>query len=134
MSPEIRVVPDTNILISSVFWRGKPYEVISRGLKGEYILITSKEILEEFVNRLINKFGFPEDQLAKLIEAIFNNYHIVQKVSTLNVVRDPNDNKIIETAIDGRAKYIVTGDPDLTDIKEFQGIKILNPDEFLRLM
>ncbi len=132
--PEIRIVPDTNVLISSVFWRGKPHEVINRGLNGEYALITSKEILEEFLTKLINKFGFPQDQLSKLIETIFNDYHIVQKVSTLNVVRDPTDNKIIETAVDGGANYIVIGDPDLTDMKEFQGIKNLTPDKFLKLL
>jgi len=42
----IRVVPDTNILISSIFWRGKPYEVIKGGVEGKYILVTSREILE----------------------------------------------------------------------------------------
>ena len=68
------------------------------------------------------------------MKTIFDHFHIVQKISTLNVVRDPKDNKIVETAVDGGANYIVTGDPDLTDMKEFQGIKILTPNEFLKIL
>lgn len=130
--PTIRVVPDTNILISSVFWRGKPFQVIKFGLERKYDLITSTEILEEFVDKMLNKFGFPEDRLAEQMDIIFAHFQIVPKISTVNVVRDPKDNKVVETAIDGRANYIVSGDPDLTDLKEFRGIKILTPDEFLK--
>ncbi|MBI2659636.1 hypothetical protein HYX07_00565 [Candidatus Woesearchaeota archaeon] len=46
----IRVLPDTNIIISSVFWRGNPYEVIRRGILGEYQLVISAEILDEVVD------------------------------------------------------------------------------------
>ncbi len=58
----IRLVPDTNILISSVFWRGKPYEVIRKGIEGLYALLTSAEILEEFAGCMLNKFDFPEQE------------------------------------------------------------------------
>ncbi len=58
-----RVVPDTNIIISAIFWSGKPYQVITRGLKGEYQLVTSPEIIDEVVGKLRNKFNFPEDKI-----------------------------------------------------------------------
>ena len=43
------------------------------------------------------------------------------------------DNKIIECALDGKAEYIVTGDPDLLELEEFKGVKILTANEFLNL-
>ena len=59
----IRVVVDTNIIISSIFWRGKPYKVIRRGIIGDYQLVTSLEILDEVVDKLRNKFQFPEEKI-----------------------------------------------------------------------
>ncbi len=58
-----RVVLDTNIIISAVFWAGKPYEVMRKGLVGEYQPVTSPEIVEEVVEKLRNKFNFPEDKI-----------------------------------------------------------------------
>lgn len=59
----VRAVPDTNILVSALFWRGKPYEVVHRGLEGRFILVTSKELLEELVATLKGKFHLPDAHL-----------------------------------------------------------------------
>ena len=56
----IRVVLDTNIIISSIFWKGNPHEVFRRGILGEYQLVASTEILDEVANKLRTKFKFPE--------------------------------------------------------------------------
>ena len=66
----IRLVLDTNIIISSVFWRGNPYEVIRRGILGEYQLIISAEILGEVIDKLRNKFQFPEESIQELIDIL----------------------------------------------------------------
>ena len=58
-----RVVLDTNIIISSIFHRGNPYEVVIKGILGEYQLVTSSEILDEVVDKLRNKFDFPEENI-----------------------------------------------------------------------
>lgn len=129
----IRVVPDTNILISSIFWRGKPYEVIRGGIEGRYVLVTSKEILEELVDRLKNKFGFPDCDILLYMDVIFTYFHIIPRTSEFSVSIDPKDNKILETAFDGKADYIVTGDSHLLVLKEFRGIKILSANEFVKL-
>lgn len=126
-----RVVPDTNIIISSVFWRGNPYEVIRRGILGEYQLVTSAEILGELADKLRNKFQFPEERIQQLIDILLTYCHVVEPISKLDVVRDRKDNKILECAFDGKADYIVTGDSDLLELKEFRGIKIRTAKEFL---
>ena len=130
----IRVLPDTNILISSVFWRGNPYEVVRRGILGEYQLVISAEILDEVVDKLRNKFKFPEESIQELIDILMTYCHIIDVTSKFDVVRDKKDNKIIECAFDGKADYIVTGDPDLLVLKEFKGIKIVKAKEFLEMI
>ncbi len=126
-----RVVIDTNIIISSVFWRGRPYEVVRRGILEEYQLVTSNAILNEVADKLRNKFHFPEEGNQQLINILFTHSHLIAPTSKFEVVRDKNDNKILECAFDGKADFIVTGDPDLLSLKEFKGIKIITAKEFL---
>ena len=130
----IRVLPDTNILISSVFWRGNPYEVVRKGILGEYQLVISAEILDEVVDKLRNKFKFPEENIQEFIDILMTFCHIIDVTSKFDVVRDKKDNKIVECAFDGKADYIVTGDPDLLILKEFRGIKVVKAKEFLEVL
>ncbi len=127
----ISLVPDTNIIISAVFWRGNTNEIIKRGILGEYQLVISAEILDEVVVKLKNKFQFPEESIQNLIDILLIYCHIVEVKSKFDVVRDKEDNKIIECAFDGKADYIVTGDPDLLELKEFREIKIVTAKKFL---
>jgi len=127
----IRVVPDTNVLISSIFWKGSPYLVIKEGLLGNCQLILSSEILDEAVEKLRNKFKFPEEKISEFTELLLSHSHLVKTKTEINVARDKDDNKIIECAIDGKADYIVTGDPDLLVLKKYKNIKIATAREFL---
>lgn len=130
----IRVVPDTNIIISSVFWRGNPYTLIRRGILEEYQLVTSAEILDEVADKLRNKFQFPEESIQELIDILMTYCHIIEPSSKFDIVRDKKDNKIVECAFDGKANYIVTGDPDLLVLKEFRGIKIVKAKTFVDMI
>ena len=126
-----RAVLDTNIIISSVFWEGNPYKVVKKGIEGEYQIVISSEILDEVAERLRNKFHFPEEAIQGLIDVLLTFFHMVEPTSEIDIVRDKKDNKIIECAFDGKANYIVTEDPDLLDLKEFEGMKIRTAKEFL---
>lgn len=92
-----RVVPDTNIIISAIFWSGKPYRVISRGLKGEYQLVTSPEIIDEVLTKLRNKFQFPEDKIEEQANILMSLFHMIIPTAKVDVVRDKSDNKIMGT-------------------------------------
>jgi len=128
----IRVVPDINIIISAIFWRGNPYKVISKGISGEIKLITSPEILEEAINKLRTKFKFPEEEIQNFVDLVFTYYEIVEPTSKYNIVRDEKDNKILECAVDAKVDFILTGDEDLKVLKEFKGVRILSPGDFLK--
>ena len=128
-----RVVADTNIIISAIFWSGKPYQVVVNGLKGDYQLVTSPEIVDEVLSKLRNKFQLPEDKIEEQANILISLFHVVLPTTKVDAVRDKSDNNIIECAVDGKADYIVTGDPDLLELKEFRGIKILTANKFLKM-
>ena len=69
-------------------------------------------------------------ELLTYVDILLSHFHLVQKTTTVAVCRDPKDNKILETAIDGNAQFIVTGDPDLLVLKQFQGIRIVERESF----
>ncbi len=127
----IRAVLDTNIIISSVFWKGNPHEVVRKGILGEFQMVMSAAIMEEITDKLRNKFKFPETGIQELIDILLTYGHIVEPSSRFNVVRDKKDDKILECAFDGKADYIVTGDPDLLELKEFRGVRIVTAKDFL---
>ncbi len=128
----IRAVLDTNIIISSLFWKGNPYEVVRKGVLGEFQPVMSAAILDEITEKLRNKFRLPEGGIQELMDTLLTYCHIVEPTSRFDVVRDKKDNKIIECAFDGKADCIVTGDPDLLELKEFMGIQIVTAKDFLK--
>ena len=129
---DIRVVPDTNIIISSIFWRGAPYKLMKRGFKGDIELVISPEIIEEVIDRLQNKFDTPQEKIEKTVDLLTTFCTVVNPSTRLDlVVVDPKDNKILECAIAGKAKFVVSGDRHLLDIKNFKDVKIVHVKEFL---
>jgi len=132
---DIRVVLDTNVIISAIFWRGSPYRVMKKALQRDFILVISPDILEEVSERLKYKFDLPRDEIETLTNILLSYSDIVEPTTKVNVVKaDENDNKIIECAIDGEADFIVTGDHHLLELKSYKSIKIITPAEFLELL
>ena len=128
------VVLDTNILISSIFWRGNPYKVVLNVLKKKYSLCLSNEILDELEEKLRIKFKFPEDKIKEHIQILREYSKIIEPSVKVDVINeDPDDNRILECAVSCKADYIVSGDQHLLKLKEFKGIKIVTAKEFLDL-
>ncbi|TSC80790.1 MAG: PilT protein domain-containing protein [Parcubacteria group bacterium Gr01-1014_29] len=131
----IKVVLDTNVVISALFWKGVPHTIAEKGLKGSFVLVTSHEILKEIKDKLEGKFRFPTIDTAAFIDILVLNSEIVMPVEKLNVVsKDPTDNKIVECAIAGKVDYIISGDKHLLNIKGYEGARIISPTEFLKLI
>lgn len=130
----IKAVQDTNVIISSIFWRGNPYEVIKKGVTKKFQIIISPDIIEEVIRKLKIKFDFPDYYVQIYIRLLLSFCKVITPISEFDVVRDKTDNKIIDCAFDGKADYIVTGDPDLLELKEFRRIKIVTPKEFLEIV
>lgn len=132
----MKAVVDTNVFISGIFWDGSPNKVISAWKDGKFELIISSEIIDE-LTAVLNDFEIklPEDMSKEWINLVVRNSVLVEPKEKLQVVKDdPADNKFIEAAIEGKAKYIVTGDTHLKQINEFRGIRIVTAKKFLELL
>ncbi len=132
---KLRVVLDTNIYVSSVFWLGKPHQIVELAIDGKIQVFTSPQILEELERVLKRDFLEDHDFIESQIALILEYAKVVKPANTIQAVRDdPDDNKIIECAVTAKADYIVTGDPHLLNLKEFHLTKIVKADEFLKLL
>ena len=127
----LRVVLDTNVLVSAIISDGKSRELLKRGIINEYSIVTSDLILKELVTVLRRpKFKTSEDEVHRIILALVRTGDVVSVKTKIKAVKeDPKDNMIIETAIDGEANIIVTGDSHLLALKTFRGIKISTIEE-----
>lgn len=131
-SSSLRVVVDTNVIVSALVFGGAPLRTIETLLELGTIVISPELITE--TRRIINaKFPSFSEEL-KRFEGLAKRDGLRVLLGGHNVVvsRDPDDNMVIETALAGKCQYIVSGDKDLLVIKDYQDIKILNPSEFLK--
>jgi uncharacterized protein len=131
----MRVVLDTNIFVSGIHWNGLSRRVLNAWLEGRVTVITSLAIAEE-VMRILNGFKIPlsKHQLEKWERLILSFSEIAEPVEEIKVVKDPDDNKFLEAAVEGKAEYIVSQDKHLLVLKEFRTVKIFHPDEFIKLL
>ncbi len=128
-----KIVADTNIIVSSIFWSGKPYRIVQKGINHELLIFISKEIINETKVVLKRDFGLEEQEIEDIIKAIPLFTHLIETNERIDIIKeDRKDNIILECAVAADVNYIVSGDRHLLNLKEFRGIKILNADNFLR--
>ena len=127
----LRVVLDSNVLLSALIFGGKPREVIEWLIKNATV-VYSAEIITEIRRVVTAKFPSFSTELS-LVEKLLERDAIKVKIGSLNITasRDPGDNAIIETAMIGACQYIVSGDNDLLVLKAYEGITLLRPADFL---
>ena len=132
-----RVVLDTNVLISAVLSPlGKPFACLGWVLDNA-TLIVSRELLDELETRLARpKFSkYVDDSRCRTFVADLSLSAVQVELSgAVTACRDPDDDKLLEIAIVGRADCLVTGDQDLLVLDPFQGIPILTPAGFLTIV
>jgi len=131
----LKVVIDTNIYISAIFWNGKPREVIDLGRQGKILIFTSMDIENEIAEKLKTKFKLDEEDVNQIL-LDFSTFTLPVKIKKqlILVEDDPDDNKFIECALECKADYIVSGDTHLLNLKAYEGIKIINASDFLKVL
>ena len=129
-----KVVLDTNLIISALIFGGKPQQVYNLVLEKQIIGITSSILLAELTEVLTKKFNFELIRVEQLEKIIKKHFKMVNPKQTVKILQDIDDNRVLEAAMMGKCNYIVTGDKDLLTLKTFHQIKILTPDDFLRII
>lgn len=130
----IRAVVDTNILIRAVI---KPLGTVGPVLRrGTYVLLYSEPLITELVDilnrpHIRDKYGLDQDDIEAVIALILLRGEAVVPSRRITICRDPKDNMFLEVAADGEAVILVSGDRDLLDLENFEGIPIVTPAVFL---
>ena len=130
----MRAILDTNVFVSGIFWEGNfCSQIIDKWRNKEFELVSSIEILDELVKTLKDfKIQMPDEMIEEWRNLIIENSIIVEPTTKLDVIKeDPDDNKFLEAGVTGKANFIISQDNHLLKLKEYQGIKIVNPEELL---
>jgi putative PIN family toxin of toxin-antitoxin system len=131
-----RIVLDTNVLISAILFGGPPRDVLKLVISGTTGCSLSLAILDELRDVLQRpKFKFSSEQSFNILEELHAACEIINPTVKINVItEDPDDNKILECAVETQANFIVSGDRHLLDLVEFREIKILTPTAYIRMI
>lgn len=136
----MRVVADTNIVVSGLLWHGPPRQVLDRARRGEIHLFTSIELLEELEDVLQRKKFSRRLRLASVSPdyLVFGYANLTQLVrpATIEpvVLEDPDDDAVLACALAAQAQAIVSGDSHLLDLRRHREVSIYTAQQLLDLL
>lgn len=131
MSKLSRIVNDTNVWLSALYFSGKPAQIVKLIEDKKAISVISDFILNEIKEKMLDNFQTPLFAANTTISYIRSMSEVVSLKGRDFGLRDPDDNKILETAVDGKCNWLITGDKDLLILKRYNQIPIVKPDQFL---
>lgn len=131
----LRVTADTNVLISGLNFRGKPFQILTLARECKINLTISDAILDEMADVLARKFDFTPEDITEARRRVASMARIVKPAVQLEVItEDPPDNRILECAVAAGSHFIVTGDKDLLRLGRYDSVRIVTPSAFLDLV
>ncbi|MBI2628585.1 putative toxin-antitoxin system toxin component, PIN family [Candidatus Pacearchaeota archaeon] len=136
----MKIVLDTNIWLSAIFWKGEANKLVENLINKKIYIIITENILSEIIEVLNREEKFQKfienrkQKIEDLIRTILSFSTLIKTKSRFDLIKEhPKDNIILEAAFDGKANFIISYDNHILNMIEFKGIKILKPDEFLKL-
>ena len=129
----MRIVLDTNVLISGLFFGGPPFKILEAWRDGQFDLVVSPEILEEYYRVGDNlRARYPEVDIKPVLEFVTINAEIVSPPDLDEpICVDPDDDKFFTCAIAGHCSVIISGDKHLLDKSGFNDISVQKPRDFM---
>ncbi len=129
----MKVVIDTNVLISGVFFSGPPSEILKAWRNGDIQFVMSPEIVDEYtrVTRILAG-DFPDIEINPILTLIVTHSEIIQiPPLPVQVCEDRDDDKFLACALSSGSKIIISGDKHLLKLSGYQGISIWTPRVFV---
>ena len=127
----MKIVIDTNILVSAVYFGGYPGKIVEAVIDGSLDSFASEEVIEEY-HMIVE--GFRERKAGHFNRELFLSYMDIVKTiepeEVIEICRDPDDNKFLECASAAKAMYIVSGDKDLLVLTRYKDIEIITAKAF----
>ena len=131
----MRIVIDTNVIASAMFFGGRPRQLVELLIKRKLEAFVTEEIVIEYqetCDELCSRY--PGKPVRLPLHLIIAACKMIKAHSVINVCRDPDDNKFIECAVDAKCLYVVSGDKDLLCVDSYQDVRIITVAEFLDLV
>lgn len=129
----MRVVLDTNVIASGLFFSGPPSRILDEVFSGCVTVVLTAEIIAEYA-RVVDELGkrYSCADAAALLDGIVRIGEVVSPVDPLHAVcSDPDDDKFFACAVPGKARLIVSGDRHLLDVSGALGVEVLTPRAFV---
>jgi len=124
-----KVVIDTNIIVAGANDESSlAFKIINEVIEGRLQAFATHQTMSE--NRQMLRKLVRDREYKTLLEDFFTNLQIVQIYQHLNVVADPEDNKLVESAVSSGADFLITNDKEVLDVEEYHGTKVVTPQEF----
>lgn len=136
----MKITVDTNILISATFWLGNPYKIIKKVEERALDLVLSTDILREFEEIMrLDKFQLKLKNANITINEVVGKYMEISELADISgrvkaVKSDPDDDKVLECAVNGKADFVVSGDRHLLELRAYRGIRIITAKEMLKII
>ena len=127
----MKIVIDTNVVVSALFFGGKPQKLLHFAITGAFEVVVSKEIIKEYnelVERISDKYSGKKENFS--INEFLSKCFLVRPSRKVDICRDRDDNKFLECAAEAKCLYVVSGDSDLLALKRFEDIEIVTVAEF----
>ena len=129
----MKIVLDTNVLISGIFWGGHPKKILEMVVKGTVKLYATESIVKEYF-RIIEKIGKKNPSIVNEWNMLLLDLlNIIEATEEIAICRDEYDDMFIECAVACGAKYIVSGDEDLLVLEKYREIQIITPKKYLEI-
>ena len=137
-----KVVLDSTVLVSAFLAKtGVSAELLHKAKDGGFDMCLAEEILEEVQRALLQyqkirkRYHYTDQAVIQYVQNLRIVSHIITELPSIEVVNsDPNDNMVVACALKARANYIVTRDNDLLSLKNYEGIKVVTPENFMGIL
>lgn len=133
-------VLDTNVLISfCLSQRGAPAQIINRWFQGEFEIALSLPLLEELervlsYSKIQSAIRLTQEERETFLNSLKASTLFVRPQLTLTQVRDENDNRLLECALEAKASYLVSGDAHLLSLESYREVQVVDPTAFLTIL
>jgi uncharacterized protein len=130
----MKVILDTNVLVSGIFFKGPPHRILVEWKKGRFQLVASHAILDEY-KRIVEGLSveFPTADATEAFQKIALGVHLTFAIALpAKVCDDPDDDKFFAAAIASKTDIVVSGDKHLLSKSGYSGVTVLRPADFVR--
>ena len=127
----MKIVIDTNVVISGVFFGGYPRKILESVYRLKTAACATPEIIDEYNAIVEEMIQRKQGNLrSDILNGLIARLEIITPITEISVCRDPDDDKFIGCAVDGKAVFIVSGDKDLLSLESYKDIEIITAADF----